>query len=77
MVVFCTLCYPYGQGTVAAFNLAPMDDCRAGSYVPVEVRLHELVGQELLLAIYLPVRGLVRGCAMQLGRRATSSAYSR
>ena len=59
MVVFCTLCYPYGQGTAAAFDLAPMADCQAGSYVPVEVRLHELVGpRELLLAIYLPVRGL-------------------
>ena len=56
-VVFCTLCYPYGQGTVAAFYLAPMDVCPAGSYVSVEVRLHKLVGRQLLLAIYLPVRG--------------------
>ena len=67
-VVFCTLCYPYGQGTAAAFDLAPMDDCPAGSYVPVEVRLYELMGRELLLALYLPVRGLARGCVMQLGR---------
>ena len=32
-------------------------DCQPGSYVPCEVRLHELMQpRELLLAIYLPVR---------------------
>ena len=57
-LVFCTLCYPYGNGTLAAFDLAPMRaDCQSGSYVPVEVRLREFMQpRELLLAIYFPVR---------------------
>ena len=42
---------------MAAFHLAPMRDCSACSYVPVEVRLLELGRGRLLLAIYLPVRG--------------------
>ena len=57
MVVFCTLCYPRGHGTMAAFDLAPMQaGCQTGNYVPVEVRLLEQLTQPRVLAIYLPVR---------------------
>ena len=57
-LVFCTLFYPYGDGTVVAFDLAPMQgDCQPSSYVPCEVRLREFMQpRKLLLAIYLPVR---------------------
>ena len=54
--VFCTLCYPRGQGTCAAFDFDPSGTSPIGSYIPVDVRLYELEDQALMLAVYRPVR---------------------